>query len=285
MAFQIDIPERVERLSQLDPVAERVSTALGKVVPSQGPTKDFLSGVMLGHPLHPLLTDVVLGCFFSAFFLDAVGGKQSRPAAQRLIGIGLLAAVPTAAAGVADWIDTIEPKRRRVGLVHAGANLSGLLFFGMSWRARKKGRHMRGRFWSLLGGGLSSFAGLLGGHLVYRTGLGVNETAFEKPRNRWSVAVDESELPEEKLTFTTVDGVEVLLYRRGGTVHALHDRCSHRGCPLHRGEVSGGSVTCPCHGSTFSLEDGSIVRGPATAPQPAYEARIQEGKVEVRPRG
>jgi nitrite reductase/ring-hydroxylating ferredoxin subunit/uncharacterized membrane protein len=284
MAFQIDIPERVERLGQLDPLAEQVSTALGKVIPSRGPAKDFLSGVFLGHPLHPLLTDVVLGCFFSAFFLDAVGGKQSRPGAQRLIGIGILAALPTAAAGAADWVDTIEPHRRRVGLVHAATNASGLLFYGMSWRARRKGRHARGMFWSLIGAGLSSFAGLLGGHLVYRTGLGVNETAFEKPRSRWSIAVDESELPEGKLTSATVDGVEVLLYRRGTTVMALNDRCSHRGCPLHRGQVGGGAVTCPCHGSTFNLEDGSIVRGPATAAQPAYQARIQEGKIEIRPR-
>jgi nitrite reductase/ring-hydroxylating ferredoxin subunit len=75
----------------------------------------------------------------------------------------------------------------------------------------------------------------------------------------------------------------VLVYRRSGVVHALADRCSHAGGPLHEGEVDGNlCVTCPWHGSSFRLADGSVVRGPATAPQPAFDARVSEGHVEVR---
>ncbi|HEY8201313.1 MAG TPA: Rieske (2Fe-2S) protein, partial [Actinomycetota bacterium] len=68
----------------------------------------------------------------------------------------------------------------------------------------------------------------------------------------------------------------------GGDVRAIADRCSHRGGPLHEGECEGETVTCPWHGSTFRLADGSIVRGPAVAPQPRFEARIEGGKVLVR---
>ena len=75
----------------------------------------------------------------------------------------------------------------------------------------------------------------------------------------------------------------MLLVRRGGTIHAISNRCSHRGCSLHDGDFSSGtSVVCPCHGSTFSLKDGALLHGPATAPQPAYLTRVRDGKVEVR---
>ena len=74
----------------------------------------------------------------------------------------------------------------------------------------------------------------------------------------------------------------VLLLSHNGHLHALHDRCSHRGCLLSSGEVEGESITCPCHGSRFDLRDGSIERGPATAPQPVFETRDREGAIEVR---
>jgi nitrite reductase/ring-hydroxylating ferredoxin subunit len=75
----------------------------------------------------------------------------------------------------------------------------------------------------------------------------------------------------------------VLLVKEGATIRAISDRCSHRGCSLHEGEFLGETtVVCPCHGSTFSLKDGALLHGPATAPQPAYLTRVRDGKVEVR---
>ena len=74
------------------------------------------------------------------------------------------------------------------------------------------------------------------------------------------------------------------MFRDGDDLFAISDRCSHRGCMLSEGTVKHGTVQCPCHGSTFRLEDGGIVRGPATAPQPAYDVRIVEGRVEVKVR-
>jgi nitrite reductase/ring-hydroxylating ferredoxin subunit len=74
----------------------------------------------------------------------------------------------------------------------------------------------------------------------------------------------------------------VLLVRHAGGIHAIHDRCSHRGCSLADGELEGDAVTCGCHGSQFDLRDGSLLRGPATAGQPSFEARESGGQVEVR---
>jgi nitrite reductase/ring-hydroxylating ferredoxin subunit len=97
-----------------------------------------------------------------------------------------------------------------------------------------------------------------------------------------------SELQEGRGFRASVDGVEVLLVRAGDTVFAVANRCTHQGAPLDRGTVrlagSPHTVTCPAHGSTFDLESGGVTRGPATQPLPAYEARIVEGVVEVRPK-
>jgi nitrite reductase/ring-hydroxylating ferredoxin subunit len=80
-----------------------------------------------------------------------------------------------------------------------------------------------------------------------------------------------------------VAGVPVLLVRQTGRLYALHNRCTHRGGSLAEGELSGTTVTCPLHGSVFSLEDGSVERGPAAYPQPLFEARaVSDGEVEVR---
>ena len=84
------------------------------------------------------------------------------------------------------------------------------------------------------------------------------------------------------MTCAEVGGVPVLIARQGGQLHALANRCNHRGGPLHEGELSDGCVTCPWHGSRFLLEDGAVDRGPASSPQPVYAARVHEGRVEVR---
>src|SRR5512144_1402498 len=80
-----------------------------------------LRGEWLGHAVHPLLTDVAIGTWTSASLLDLLGGSDMSAAAQRLIGTGVLAAGPTAWTGWAEW-SAVDPRDKRVGLVHAVAN-------------------------------------------------------------------------------------------------------------------------------------------------------------------
>jgi nitrite reductase/ring-hydroxylating ferredoxin subunit len=91
-----------------------------------------------------------------------------------------------------------------------------------------------------------------------------------------------------RATRVAVDGDGVLLYRSGDELFAIGSRCTHQGAPLDRGvlRVAGSqrTVTCPAHGSMFSLDDGSVVRGPASRPVPAYDARVEGGLVQLRPR-
>ena len=134
-----------------------------------------------------------------------------------------------------------------------------------------------------LGAGALGFAGYLGGHLTYAQGVGVDQTVFDGGPAGWTVAAASSELDDGGRIRVTIADSPVLIVRQGERIRAIHDRCSHRGCSLaERGEISGDEIVCNCHGSRFSLEDGALRRGPATRPQPAFEARERDGRIELR---
>jgi nitrite reductase/ring-hydroxylating ferredoxin subunit/uncharacterized membrane protein len=276
------VAEQIEHLQALDQVAEPLQEAVRTLVPQESQLKDLLSGTWLGHPLHPPLTDVVVGAWTSALLLDLVGGEQTEQAADLLIAGGILAAVPTAAAGLSDWAE-LRDGSRRVGSVHAIGNTTALVLHTLSWTSRRRGARTRGLALSGLGYAIVAFSAWLGGHLSFAQGVGVNQTAFQDGPSEWTAVIDESELEGAKLTPVQADDVGVLLVRKGPRIYALADRCSHRGCSLHKGKLKDDAVTCPCHGSTFRL-DGSILKGPATSPQPSFEVRTQEGKIELRTR-
>jgi nitrite reductase/ring-hydroxylating ferredoxin subunit/uncharacterized membrane protein len=275
------IAERIERLEALDRVSEPLQTAVRNAVPPQSDLKDLLSGTWLGHPLHPPLTDVVIGTWTSALLLDLLGDERTEAAADRLVAAGILAAVPTAAAGLSDWAE-LRGGSRRVGTVHALGNTTALVLHVASWTARMRDARGTGRALSALGYGVASFSAWLGGHLSFTRGVGVNQTAFEEAPSDWTPVLDEAELVEGTPIAARANGLGVVLIRKGERLYALADRCSHRGCSLHEGELNDDeTLTCPCHGSTFRL-DGSIVKGPATSPQPAYDVRAHDGKLEIR---
>jgi nitrite reductase/ring-hydroxylating ferredoxin subunit/uncharacterized membrane protein len=278
--------EAVGAIASLEPLDEPAATIAKKVrdtVPA-GPVKDALSGTWLGHALHPLLTDLPIGAWTSAVLLDWLGGRSSHDAADRLIGLGLAFSVPAAATGMTEWADS-EPASdqiRRVGAVHAAANTGATLLFGASLAARRRGSRGAGRVLALAGAGLVAGSGFLGGHLAYADGVGVDQTSFEDAPDDWTAAMRDSDLPEGESRYAEVGGVGVLVAKHEGAVYALSNRCVHRGGALDEGELSGGCVTCPLHGSTFRLADGAIERGPAAYPQPTWEARVRDGVIELK---
>jgi nitrite reductase/ring-hydroxylating ferredoxin subunit/uncharacterized membrane protein len=277
------LAERIGELQALDGPAEALAKAVRRAVPA-GPVKDVLSGTPLGHPLHPVLTDLPIGTWTSALLLDVLGGRAGRRGADRLVALGLLTATPTAVTGLTEWADTtvVDPTVRRVGAVHAVANVGALALFGASLAARRGERRGAGVLLALAGAGALTAGGHLGGHMTYAQGVGIDRTAFEAEPDDWRPTVADSDLGEGALHQAVVDGHDVLLVRSGGSIHALAGRCTHRGGPLADGELVDGCVQCPWHGSRFALEDGSVERGPAAFPQPRYETRVREGRVEVR---
>ncbi|HEY3575137.1 MAG TPA: Rieske (2Fe-2S) protein [Arthrobacter sp.] len=275
--------DAIEHFDRLDGVASTISKAVGKAVQPR-PVRNTLSGTTLGHPLHPVLTDFPIGAWTMATVLDAVGGPASEPAADILVAVGIATAVPTAAAGLNDWSDT-EGKSRRVGLVHAVANGTALCLFSSSAVARASGSRSIGKTLGLAGFGVLMFGGFLGGHLTFSNAVNVNRTADRTGPRKWTPVLAESELADGEHRKVDAGKVSVLLYRSGAGILALDSVCSHMGGPLEEGTIADGCVTCPWHGSTFRLGDGHIVRGPATTPQPSYQARVNDGQVEVRRRG
>jgi nitrite reductase/ring-hydroxylating ferredoxin subunit/uncharacterized membrane protein len=276
--------EGLEHVEALDPPAEAIAKQIRNAIP-RGAVKDALSGSWLGHALHPLLTDVTIGTWLSALLLDWTGGSAAEPAADRLLAIGLSATLPVAATGASDWADTTvsSPAVRRVGLVHAAANVTAASLMAASLAARGQGARGRGKALALAGGAVVAASGYLGGHLSFARGVGVDQTAFETPPEEWTDVLAEGDLAAGEPRCVEVGGVPVLVVRDGADVHALSDRCAHRGGPLHEGEIADGCVTCPWHGSTFRLSDGSLEQGPSAYPQPAWETRVEGGRVAVRP--
>jgi nitrite reductase/ring-hydroxylating ferredoxin subunit/uncharacterized membrane protein len=264
---------RIERAKALDSVADPVADAADKVLSPKWLT-NLLSGTPIGHPVHPLLVTIPIGAWTSSVFFDITGQED---AADALVGLGVLSAVPTAIAGVSDWRHT-DGAERRVGLVHAVSNNVATSAYAASWFARRAGRRKLGVVLSLVGATAVSVGGWLGGHLSYAMGVGVDTTAFQHGETDWTYLADEAEVQTGVLSAADVAGVPVLLTRTDDGIVALADRCTHRGAPLHEGELVDGCVVCPWHGSAFAL-DGAVVQGPATRPQAAYEVRVSAGQV------
>jgi nitrite reductase/ring-hydroxylating ferredoxin subunit/uncharacterized membrane protein len=278
--FPFDKLDRLEKLSVLDPVVTPLSRSVRSAIPPA--VADALHGTWLGHPLHPVLVQVPIGALTSATLLDLVGGDDAEHAADLLALTGVLAAVPAALSGAADWA-TANPSEQRTGFVHALANKVGLLCWVASLVARHRGDRDRGRLLGLAGLGAVTVGATIGGHLAYRRALGADHNADVEDTGPldWTDA-GTADLPEGMPVLRQAAGTPVLLVRDGARIDALVDRCSHQSGPLHEGRLTDGCVVCPWHGSTFRLADGAVVHGPSTHPQPALAVRISGDRLQVK---
>ncbi|WP_418961599.1 Rieske 2Fe-2S domain-containing protein [Streptomyces tritici] len=272
--------DRLENSPRPDRVADALIAAVRRL--PLGPARDVLHGRWLGHPVHPLLVQFPIGAWLSAAVLDLVPGK--RKAARLLVAAGLAGAGPAAVAGWVDWAEMRRPQLR-VGLVHAAANITGVALYAASLTARCRGRHVRGRLFGYCGLTAIAAGGALGGHLAYRQAAGTNHaeavTALAPPG--WHTVALLADLVIGRPRRGRVGDVPVVLVRTDAdTVRCLAERCSHMAGPLAEGELVDGCLRCPWHGSTFRLDDGWNVTGPATAPQPVFDTRTVDGRVEAR---
>jgi nitrite reductase/ring-hydroxylating ferredoxin subunit/uncharacterized membrane protein len=274
----------LDRAEGLDAVAGRLRDAgFGIFRPAR--VRDALHGVWLGHPVHPALAQLTLGSWSSAVVVDLT--RSGDRAAAVLIGTGIAAAAPTAAAGLADY-STLHPEQMRVGLVHALVNGTALSLYSVSLYQRLRGRAGLGRALAAAGFAVVSAGGLLGGHLAYRKAAGANhaEEVSHLLASGWHPVGPRDELPDGTPVRRMVGEVPAFVLRTGERVDAIAERCSHLSGPLHKGTVTGrgdrACIRCPWHGSIFRLLDGSVVTGPATAPQPRFQVRTVEGVVELR---
>lgn len=121
----------------------------------------------LGHPVHPMWTDLPIGFWTSSWVLDLLGDERDRRAARRLIALGVLSALPTMAFGVGDAVAFVRaPSRRRVAIVHGSANLGATLLYALSWRARARSHDADGVALAMAGAVVATLGAALGSHLA-----------------------------------------------------------------------------------------------------------------------
>jgi len=277
---------RLERTRSLDRISDPLRDAVAALV-GKARLEDALHGTWLGHPLHPAAVQFPVGAWISATVLDLLPGRQHRRSATALLAIGTASALPAAVTGAVDWTG-LSATQRRVGLVHAAANSIALGLFTASIAARVSGRHRGGRMLSMAGLGVAGASAFLGGHLAFAQSAGVNygASALTLAPMDWQDIGALDEFADGAATPRTAGEVPVIVYRDGPRVTVLIGRCAHVGGPLHEGptkDVDGAlCIECPWHGSRFRLADGVAVHGPTAADQPMLDARVVNGRLEVR---
>jgi nitrite reductase/ring-hydroxylating ferredoxin subunit/uncharacterized membrane protein len=272
----------------IDGLAEPLAGTIRNLLRQTREVKNALHGTWLGHPLHPVLTDIPIGAWTVALVLDALDGMSDREefgaGADAAIVIGVLGALGAAVTGATDWSET-DGRGRKVGLVHAFLNIAATSLYATSavMRAQKKERGTAVAL-SMLGYAIAGTSAYLGGHLVFAEQIGVDHTAtaIANEPKEFVAVMPEADLRENKPTRVEAKGVAVLLVKRNGRIHAITETCPHLGGPLSEGKLVDGAIQCPWHLSELSLEDGSVINGPTTYPARCFDVRIRRGNIEVR---
>jgi nitrite reductase/ring-hydroxylating ferredoxin subunit/uncharacterized membrane protein len=280
---------RVTEQPELDRIAEPLSRAVRSAYESAGPTgqqlKNALHGIWLGHPLHPVFTDVPIGAWTTALALDAASDNDPgmQRAATFAMGVGLAGALGAAVTGLTDWSET-QGQSRRTGLVHGLLNIAATSLVAAAFFQRRSDSHANGRALAWSGYALAVASAYLGGDLVYKRRIGVTHADVELPEEFTPVAAS-SGLADNTMMRARAGDTDILLVRQHGRVCALVHACAHLGGPLSEGALKDGSVVCPWHGSEFALDDGRVLNGPSTHDQPCLVVRERDGRIEVKAAG
>ncbi len=89
------------------------------------------------------------------------------------------------------------------------------------------------------------------------------------------------DLPPGKTVNVQVNGKDILVVNAGGVYFAIGNICTHTGCKLSNGVLTGESLRCSCHGSTFSMRTGQVIKGPAKKPAQTYPISYEGGEIRV----
>jgi nitrite reductase/ring-hydroxylating ferredoxin subunit/uncharacterized membrane protein len=250
--------------------------------------QDFLNGSWLGHPLHPVLTDVVVGAATVVVLLDVLrivfGVPGLELATTWTVGLTVLSALGTIVTGLTDFKDTAPGSNsRNVAGLHGLINIGGTALFAVALVLRLLDHNNWAALTFVAGYGVVSVGAFIGGHVVFKYGEMVNHNAFARGKRAkgFTAVLPVAELAEATPTKAMLGATALVLVRRGDVVHALKESCSHAGGPLSQGTLVDGAIQCPWHQSVFRLRDGAVLHGPATSRQVMYQARIIDGQVEV----
>jgi nitrite reductase/ring-hydroxylating ferredoxin subunit/uncharacterized membrane protein len=278
----------------LDKPAGWVQKFVGGIFKALGPLgrplKDLLHGTSLfHHPLHPALTDIPLGAWTTGVIADYMAVTTNilpRNAGTLALAVGVVVAFGAAATGYTDFTET-DGLERRTAFVHGLMMTLVVAIMTVSLIFRLVGSEaLYGPAVGLATAGLllTGLGMYLGGHVVYRFGTQVDRVAFVEggPRRAYVDVGRSEDFPEGEMKMVEAKGMAVLVVRLQGSLKAIVDVCSHAGGPLHEGELQGGIVECPWHGSRFSVMDGRCHGGPATFSQPRLDVQEEDGAVKLK---
>lgn len=279
--------DQIERNDRITTLAAKLKGVAEPVI-GDGLVRDVLTGRWVGHPAHPAVVIAPLAGWFAGTLLDVVGGSFARRSAQRLVGFGTLAAMPAATTGVAEWLTTSKAEER-VGTVHAALADGATVMYATSWLLRTRRHHRAAVAAGLAGAALAGATAFMGGHLSFRRGVGVNTGAFQSGPQDWVALELDDEASPDHAVRGVANGLPYAVVAATPSAsaaidvpHVMESRCSHRGGPLHEGEVVDGCLECPWHGARFDLDTGEVRRGPASAPQPVYDVADHDGRLLIR---
>ena len=281
----------LRRQGWLDPVGETIQKAVGAFYDSLGAPgkslKDLMHGTtVLGHPLHPAITDLPIGAWSVGVLADwlfVTTGRVPAVAGDLGLAIGVAAAIVAAMTGYTDHHETVG-HGRRAATVHGLTMTVVVVIELVSMGMRLWAPDMRTGAIVLATGAwlLAVVGGYVGGHLTFAMGTVVNHNAFFEGPMEFVRVGSREDFPEGGMRRVEAKGLPVVILRREGLLHAIGAVCSHAGGPLQEGKLEGEVVTCPWHYSRFRFGDGKVVGGPATFDQPPLLVRERGGAVEVK---
>lgn len=276
----------------LEKVADVVQGAVGGLYSALGRPGRVLKNAMhgttlLGHPLHPAVSDLPIGAWAAGVVADyAAHFTNSLPtqAGDVALAVGLSGAVLAAVTGLTDYHETVGHERRVAtshGLTMVAVVGIDIASLALRWWGSPS-LHALAVALSTVGFAGVMLGGYLGGHLVFGLGTAVNRNAFAEGPDDYVAVGGVDDFPEGELRRVNAAGMPVLVVRRDATIHAIAAVCSHAGGPLDEGSLDGLRVTCPWHGSVFSVESGRVFGEPATFDQPRFTVRERDGRVELK---
>jgi 3-phenylpropionate/trans-cinnamate dioxygenase ferredoxin subunit len=93
-----------------------------------------------------------------------------------------------------------------------------------------------------------------------------------------------ADIPDPGRTYVEFDQRLLVLFHVQGQFYCLDDVCTHDGGPLGEGQLEGTTIACPRHGAKFDLRTGKALTMPATEDTAAYEVKVEDGEIYIRPR-
>lgn len=281
----------VRRQGWMEGWGDAIQGAVGSIYASLGAPGRALKTAMhgttvLGHPLHPAITDVPIGAWTAGVVADYVAHFTNRiptEAGDVALIVGVLGGLLAGLTGYTDFHETFA-QERRMALLHGLTNTVVLVLMVVSLALRwwaGDGAHPLAVALSTIGWVGVIFGGYVGGDVVFGKATMVNRTAFLDGFEGAVTVGQSTDFAEGVLTRADAGGMPVLMIRRGGRLFGMSNTCSHAGGPLNEGSFDGTVVTCPWHGSRFDVRNGKVRQGPATFAMPTLRVVEVDGTVTV----